>query len=145
MKRILPTSFKIMTCLLFCSWTLTAQTDISNVWNDFPETFEMLRGPRQIVPSKYRTLSLNVSGMKNLLSAAPLEAPTAIQPAAILIQLPMPDGGFQHFRIVEYKMMEARLAQQFPDIALRHGGVDHRLGRGGTGPDDFTGICPVAT
>ncbi|MBL7783707.1 MAG: hypothetical protein JNM22_20900, partial [Saprospiraceae bacterium] len=81
----------------------------------------MLRGQRQIVPTNYRTLTLDVDMMKSLLDQAPMEVLSSVQTDAVTVELPMPNGTMQHFRVVEYSMMEAPLAAQFPEIKTYNG------------------------
>lgn len=96
----------------------TAQT----LWQDVREANFSAQGTRYIIPNKYRTLQLNVSGMQQFLAAAPMEQSGNQE---LTISLPMPDGSFQQFAIVESPIMAADLAAQFPQIKTYAGqGID---------------------
>ncbi|MCC6722991.1 MAG: proprotein convertase P-domain-containing protein [Saprospiraceae bacterium] len=71
---------------------------------------------RQITPQKYLTVSLDVSAMKSQLAKSPLWQTEAAEQLTNTIILPMPDGSFQRFRIVEAPVMHPDLQAQFPEI-----------------------------
>ncbi len=114
--------FLLMGAPLFVVPDLFAQTTAS-LWQDIidPQAVSTLSSAqrifarREIVPTKYRTLSLNRAGMQSLLGAAPAENPSA-RPAGLEIQLPLPEGGFGRFRAWESPIMEPGLAARFPEI-----------------------------
>lgn len=108
MKRFL---FTFATCLLFSSFLFATET--SALWQDISESSFQNKAERATVPNKYRTLSLNESGMKALLAKAPLKGSTE---KPILISLPMPDGTLKSFLIKEYKIAEDGFYQQFSGI-----------------------------
>jgi hypothetical protein len=54
--------------------------------------------------------------MRNFLGQAPDEANVDIPLSTQILTLPMPEGGFEHFRIVYSPIMEAPLAAMFPEI-----------------------------
>ncbi|MBI1224058.1 MAG: T9SS type A sorting domain-containing protein [Bacteroidetes bacterium] len=69
---------------------------------------------RWIVPKKYGTLSLDVQKFSNFLADVPLRFNE--NHASKLIELPMPNGDFEHYEIVEAPIMHPRLASKFPMI-----------------------------
>jgi hypothetical protein len=80
---------------------------------------------RQIVPRRFRTLQINRRSLEQALQAAPMEGAQALQSSDARIWLPLPDGGFGEFRIVESPIMEPALAQRFPEIRTWLGqGID---------------------
>ena len=77
-------------------------------------------------PKFYRTISLNETAQRKLLSHAPMEETTkaASQPQVIMT-LPMPDGTFTQFDIEESPVMAPQLAARFPEIKTYRGrGLD---------------------
>jgi hypothetical protein len=96
------------------------------LWQDIKETEIAARGERQIVPDKYRTLRLNVDGMRALLAAAPEEFSDAARSRELIVTLPMPDGSFQRFRMEHSLTVEQGLADKFPELAntWRGHGID---------------------
>lgn len=93
-------------------------------WKDVSESEANRSGSeRQIIPIKYRTLSLNVNAFRSVLAAAPREFGAGRE--AHVVALPMPDGSFQRFAIEEYAMMEPGLQAMSPEIRTYTGkGID---------------------
>ncbi len=80
--------------------------------------------PPLITPQKYRTLSLSFEQYKTFLSAAPAESLSNLK-KGLEISLPYPDNSFKKFNIVQTRIMEDRLAAQFPQIKTYIGqGID---------------------
>ena len=80
---------------------------------------------RQIVPNSYRTLRLNRGALDALLAQVPLERDVPVQGSASTLSLPLPDGSYGEFRIVESPIMEPALAARFPEIRTWLGqGID---------------------
>ena len=117
--RILSFSFMIAVQFIF------AQTGSQSLWQDVDEAQITPIGQRYIIPQLYRTIRLDVAGMKNFLSEAPLEFSNAARTKLIILYLPMPDGLFQKFSIVESPVMEPELAAKYPEIKTYLGkGID---------------------
>ncbi|GJM36204.1 MAG: hypothetical protein DHS20C18_52050 [Saprospiraceae bacterium] len=105
--------------------SIYAQKDAQPLWKDISEWAISPDLDRRIIPEKYRTLELNLPGMKTLLAEAPeLSIPDADQ-ATLLLQLPMPDGQQATFRVFYAPIMHPDLAKRYPDIRVYAGkGVD---------------------
>lgn len=98
--------------LLLFSQSVFAQTKIwQNVDNE-PTIF----GIKQINPQKYKILKLDVTSIKSFLNKTPLEFTAAAKSVNSVLELPMPDGNYEEFTIVESPIMENELAQKFPEI-----------------------------
>ena len=66
--------FRIITLtLMFSVQLIFAQVNSQNLWNDVDEVQIVTTGQRYIIPQEYRTIKLDVAGMHNFLSEAPLE------------------------------------------------------------------------
>jgi hypothetical protein len=106
--------------VLLMSTGLFAQTNGSNqsksYWNPIPESEIQITGERTIIPLKYRTVHLSGTELKNLLFAAPNEDNVSLRNSKVTIDLPLPDGSIQKFRVVEAPIMAPELATQFPTI-----------------------------
>ena len=91
------------------------------LWTD--KAASQMRRPfdREIIPNTYRTLGLNAVAMRNALASAPEESLVAPGASPLIIAFPTPDGGLDHFRIVEYDMMDAELKARFPEIRTYRG------------------------
>ncbi len=95
------------------------------VWQFIEESSIASRGPRQIIPQTYRTVSVNETALRQLLNTAPKEFSQAAKQSVVILTLPMPDGTFSMFRIEDSPIMEASLAAQYPEIKTYRGqGID---------------------
>jgi len=64
---------------------------------------------------------LDAAALDTLLSAAPLEGTKDAFRAEVALELPLPDGSVQRFRIEESPVMEPLLAAKFPEIRTYRG------------------------
>ncbi len=79
---------------------------------------------RDIIPLKYRTLSLDNGRIKSFLTSLPGERNINRDLAPILL-LPMPDGTVARFRVWESSIQEPGLQEKFPEIRTFAGqGID---------------------
>ncbi len=109
--------------------TAVAQVEGDSLWSDADESFLKNAGEREVTPRRYRTVALDLAGLERLLASAPLEddgdltrAPRA---GELALSLPLPDGSFGRFSVVESPIMEARLAAKYPRIRTYRGqGLD---------------------
>jgi hypothetical protein len=85
-------------------------------WNPIPESEIHVSGERTIIPMKYKTVHLSGTELKELLFTAPNEDKVNLRNSQVIIDLPLPDGSIQKFRVVEALVMAPELAAQFPNI-----------------------------
>ena len=71
---------------------------------------------REILPNKYATVRLDLPGIRALLKTAPLWYTAEAELKKVEFSLPMPDGSFQRFHIVEAPIMHPNLAKKYPEI-----------------------------
>jgi hypothetical protein len=106
--------------VLLISTGLYAQTPPgqqgASYWNPIRESEIQVTGERTIIPMKYKTLHLSGTKLKDLLFAAPNEDHVSLRNSTLTIDLPLPDGSIQKFRVVEAPVMAPELAAQFPNI-----------------------------
>ena len=106
------------TCLLglFMLSSVQAQSDL--VWtkatNAQLSALDAIK--RDIYPSTYRAVALDLPAFKQFLSDAPMEFTNAANKKAITISLPMPGEGMMDFRVVESPVMKPGLASKYPNI-----------------------------
>ena len=112
LKPLIPSKKNNFIVFLFLSQIVFAQTKMWQSIENEPTTF----GLKQINPQKYKVLKLDVTSIKSFLSKTPLEFTAAAKTVSSVLELPMPDGSFEEFVVVESPMMEAELAQKFPEI-----------------------------
>lgn len=115
----------VLTCTLLFSSSSVSQTLSSSLWSDIPESSIELTGQKLINPQEYRTLKLNIQSLTNLLNSAPLEKSVPLGQSQIIIELPLPKGGFGRFYFVESPVMEDELQLNYPEIRTYVGrGID---------------------
>lgn len=85
-------------------------------WRDVVPGTLQARGERPIIPQAYRLLHLDVGTLERLLAAAPPERSPAAQSAPLILSLPLPDGSFGRFQIIEAPVMAPALTAKFPQI-----------------------------
>ena len=98
------------------------------VWRDV-ETSAAQRNsavaPRAVMPATFRTLRIDRAILDQKLTFAPHESTTPVNRSQALISLPLPDGRFEDFQIVEAPVMAPELAARYPQIRSWMGqGVD---------------------
>jgi subtilisin-like proprotein convertase family protein len=129
----------ILFILLVSIRGVKAQT---NLWSSAPLTQNLSK--TEHVPDlpdlkKGVLLQLDIPGMQNLGKTAQKEF-SGTRTATTILDLPLPDGSFQKFRIWESPLMEPELAAKFPEIKtyiLK--GIDDPFasGRMSVSPDEF--------
>ncbi len=116
---------------------LQAQNN-SKYWKPINEKEILVEGIRQIIPKKYVTISLQSNELKKALFAAPNEKTVLIKKSSTVIELPLPDGTFQRFSVVEAPIMASGLAGKFPYIkTFSVHGVDDAFASGKLDWNDF--------
>lgn len=109
MRYLLPFVFTIL-----LSGTTFGQ---ANPWADIAEaSLAADLGIRDIIPNAYRTLHLDVQAIKSQLAAAPQEARFVAGESALLLDFPLPNGGFSTFEVWEAPVMAPELAAKYPNI-----------------------------
>ena len=83
-------------------------------------------GKRVIVPQKYRTLKLDVEGIKSFLWSLPTEKTMLLsRNSSPVLELPMPDGTTARFHVWQSSIQAPGLEAKFPDIKTFAGqGID---------------------
>ncbi len=106
---------KILTLFFFLSSLFSAQIEANNFWNDVAEEQVVLPENAEItqLPNQYRVLALDFQGMIETLRTAPMEN-TADAP--IQFSMPLPNGAFEVFEIVESPIFAPGLAAKYPQI-----------------------------
>lgn len=120
--------FALTLLLTLCSGFFPAPASAqpaAAIWSDVEERDLVPAGERWIIPQQYRTVTLNVPALQETLAAAPLEGTPAAADDAVTLALPLPDGGYGRFRIVQSPVMAPELAAKFPGITTYAGqGLD---------------------
>ncbi len=111
MKKLITTALAALVSV-FCF-----SQNIQNPWQDVPERdFAKKNQERRIAPQKYRSLSLDLTTLDSILAKAPMRFSQAAEGKKPLLSIPMPDGSFLDFELVEAPIMHPDLAARYPYI-----------------------------
>ena len=116
----------LVICTLICGCFSEARAqDPLGLWQEISDRQAGARLPaamkasakRDIVPLAYRTLTLDKEAMAQILDSAPAESAQRLARAtSSQLTLPLPQGGYGRFSVLESPIMEPALAAQFPEI-----------------------------
>lgn len=90
--------------------------DVNSVWKDIPGSALKSKDLKAVKIAKFRSLKLNLSYFRSILSGAPFELSERAKNTPYIIELPSPDGKLSKFYVTEYSMMESGLAAMYPEI-----------------------------
>ncbi len=111
--------------LLIIPSAAVAQVPGDQLWSDVDDAFLKATTERDVVPQRYRTVALDIAALEQILASAPLEHGRDLTkpPGSdeVLLSLPLPDGDFGRFSIVEAPIMEPGLAARFPQLKTYRG------------------------
>ena len=79
------------------------------------------KGLKEIIPTTFVLYNLADEDMKSILWTAPLERDVDVRNSNVIINVGLPTGKIETFKIVEYSMMEAGLAIRYPDFKTFYG------------------------
>lgn len=105
----------ILSSLIISFFTFKAQNN-QGLWKPIQEKDIAITGKRDIVPEKYKTFHLDLNSLKNILASAPLDKNVKADNSSVILNLPMPDGSIEKFKVVESPVMEDALQNSFPNI-----------------------------
>ena len=126
-KRTYHPLFLILIFTLSMTAFAQQKRSSDSLWRQVAETSASMRSAeRAIIPDEYRTFRLNKVAMRAILDNAPEELSDPYGMSDSVITLPMPNGGFERFRIEHSPIVEPALLAQFPELgATYHGrGID---------------------
>ncbi|HMD00341.1 MAG TPA: hypothetical protein VKH37_09310, partial [Ferruginibacter sp.] len=122
MKKIYRKCLSVL-FLFAVSYSVTAQQGFFTPVNEIAS--KNIIGERTIIPTHFKTFSLNSANLQNFLRAVPNDNPLMNRSGAPVLEIPMPDGSMARFNIWESSIMEPGLQQQFPEIRTYSGqGID---------------------
>jgi uncharacterized repeat protein (TIGR01451 family) len=110
-----------------CSFlTLLAAGAAENPWYDLGQLPQKQDASKVwIKPDRFRAVGLDDKVLQGILAEAKLETDEPVEASPAELVLPLPDGSFGRFRIVESPVMEPGLVAKFPEIRTYLGqGVD---------------------
>jgi hypothetical protein len=124
--------FLLLCLLTLVCWFCLARTaqaapaEKAALWTPLSETQARLaaRAP-QARPRAFRAFGLNRAALADILSSAPAEFSADAKTRSVELSVPLPDGAWSRFRIVDSPVMESELAARFPQIRTFAGqGID---------------------
>jgi hypothetical protein len=99
-----------------------AQAGATTLYGDLTNVKPAKRGQvPDVHPTSYAPFMIDAAAMRQTLSKAPMEFTAAARNNPLTLALPMPDGSYERFKVVEAPIMEAGLAKKFPDIKTYRG------------------------
>lgn len=113
-------SFFLLITQLLLGCTLLAQP-ISTYWQDLPQEITYLTTSAEVLPQNARTLSLDISSIKNQIINAPNKFSANARMANYPLQLPLPAGGYKTFLMLKSSPMHPDLEAKYPNIQAWHG------------------------
>ncbi len=96
-------------------------------WQTIPTSNLININSRYAIPEKFIALNCNINLIRQQLGAAPMEFTSSVLNSNVTFKIPMPDGNFLSFKMVESMVMDSALAIQFPSIKTYSGqGIEER-------------------
>ncbi len=102
--------------LLFSLGSVAAAQDARHVWTDLAAGADAPQVDRATAPTEYRALALDFEAIAAHLAAAPEEQMPGQTDGGVLVALPLPNGEFVTYRMVESSVMQPGLQARYPNI-----------------------------
>lgn len=117
MKKSFSKHFIKCTALLILSISLCSMSfaSASNFWSKATVSSFNQTGERIVWPEKYEALQLDLTALRNALVLAPKEY-SVNRLQGLELSIPMPDGTFKRFSVLETEVMHPKLAAKYPQI-----------------------------
>ena len=93
-----------------------AEKNPAQLWSDLSSAQAKTRGEQLILVRQARYLTLDINGMRSLLANTPMEGSVEAKTQPMIFNVPMPNGSFSRFAIVESPVMHPILAAKYPMI-----------------------------
>ncbi len=96
------------------------------LWREVDEAAVQRNGSTQsITPQAFRTFAIDPAALSAQLARVPHEDVVPAAASDAVLWLPMPDGGYQRFQVVESPVMAPALAERYPELRTYLGqGID---------------------
>ena len=113
---------KLIRFVLIIFIFLLSKDTFCQLWKEVDtQTLRSIEGIREITPEKYRIFSLDTQLITNFFDQIPQESSVKLRTSPALLEVPLPNGKIEKFRVVEYQMMEKALADRYPGFKTVRG------------------------
>ena len=108
--------------LLFCLLISAGTSFAQSLWQLMPEANIRLVGERQIIPSKYQTMQVDLAALQTLVTNVPerFTPAASIFSALPILDLPTPTGRMSRFRLTESPVMAPGITGKISPNPLLH-------------------------
>ena len=93
----------------------------ARLWEQTDQSILPARGQRLLTPQKHLVFRLNVAALTELLGQMPMEFTEAARTKSVIMEVPMPDGKMEHFRIEESPVLAPAVAAELPGVKTFRG------------------------
>lgn len=120
--QLLSITFAAMLVLPMLAFAAPGDQSPDGVWTELDPLSSPVYQTRSEMPSEYGAFEINTTALNSVLSDAPMEF---TRDEGVVLTLPMPDGGFAKFSIVESPILSSKLQLSYPEIKTYSGqGLD---------------------
>ncbi len=115
-------SHLLLVACLFLSYSIIGQS----LWYDTPSNRKNAPQKQRITfPKEFKTISLNIESFESATSEVPLRTEANLNKKEVFLDIPLPDGKLQKFRLYDAELMHPDLAAKFPELKAYIGkGID---------------------
>ncbi|MCB0678579.1 MAG: hypothetical protein KDC30_17900, partial [Saprospiraceae bacterium] len=94
------------------------QAQTGQFWSEADQDFllQTQKSLRDVYPQQFRSLALDLPALRNYLKKAPMEFSAEAKKKPLLLDLPLPDGRWETFELVESPVLKPGLAAKYPSI-----------------------------
>lgn len=112
---------KVCTFLFSVVLLATTLSTHAQKWIIAKESKIIDKGIKDITPQVYTLYELDDQEMKSLLWSAPEEDNTDVRQSNVVINIGLPEGNIESFRVVRYQMMQPELSSKYDEIRTFYG------------------------
>ena len=117
-------TFTLLSAMIFCIAVSTTFAGNGNknsskskqikLWRQIDESNLQQQKESTVKPEKYIVFQLNQISLQNSLAQMPIENVDAAMRKPLVMEIPMPDGTIQRFRMEETTVLSPELSAQYP-------------------------------
>ncbi|HLO55757.1 MAG TPA: zinc-dependent metalloprotease family protein [Saprospiraceae bacterium] len=112
---------KVFSFLFFIAFFTTTLSIEAQNWTLTKESKITEKGVKDIIPQVFAIYEMDDQEMKSLLWSAPKEENVDVRQSNVIINIGLPNGNTEPFRVVRYQMMEPELSSKYDEIRTFYG------------------------